>query len=106
MNIDPTMRRESLKPLIKNLDEAALGLDIRKTDEDQDLPRELPIGKLRRGGRRRAPDDRVGMITLTEVDGMLQWEEGTGVVSMAGRRLRRGCPKFRRRDPRGCLACC
>jgi hypothetical protein len=90
MNIDPTMRRESLKPLIKNLDEAASGLDIRKTDEDQDLPSELPIGKLRRGGRRRAPDDRVGMITLTEVDGMLEWEEGTGVVSMAGRRLRRG----------------
>ncbi|HWP44783.1 MAG TPA: hypothetical protein VNO14_16160 [Blastocatellia bacterium] len=90
MNIDPETRRESLKPLLENLDEAALGLDLRKTDEDQDLPHELPIGKLRRGGRRRPPYDRIGMITLTELDGILQWEEGTGVVSMAGRRLRRG----------------
>jgi hypothetical protein len=90
MNNEAEIRRESFKPILKNLDEAALGLGIHKTDEDQDLLREMPIGKLRRGGRRRMLDDRVGMITLTEVDGMLQWEEGTGVVSMAGRRMRRG----------------
>lgn len=90
MSIDPDMRRDSLKPLLKNLDEAALGLEVHRTDEDHDLPRELLIGKLRRGGRRRPPDDRISMLTLTEVDGMLQWEEGTGVVSMARRGLRRG----------------
>ena len=90
MKITPEIKRDSLKPLLKNLDEAAQALDIHRTDEDKDLPRELLIGKLRRGGRRRAPDDRISMITLTEYDGMLQWEEGTGVVSMAGRGLRRG----------------
>ena len=90
MNFDSEMKSDALKPLLKNLDEAALGLDIRRTDDDQDLPRELPIGKLRRGGRRHVSEDSVGMITLTEIDGMLQWEEGTGVVSMAGQRFRRG----------------
>ncbi len=90
MNNEAELRREMLKPLLKNLDEAAAGLDFRKTDDDQDLLSEMPIGQLRRGGGRRAPDDRIGMITLTEVDGMLQWEEGTGVMSMAGRRSRRG----------------
>lgn len=90
MKIDPEMRRDSLKLLLKNLDEATLGLELHRTDEDHDLPHELLIGKLRQGGRRRAPNDRISMITLTEVDGMLQWEEGTGVASIAGRGLRRG----------------
>jgi hypothetical protein len=90
MNIDIETKRESMKPLLKNLDDAALNLDIHRTDEDDDLPHELPIGKLRRGGRRRPQEDRVGIITLTEVDGMLQWEEGTGVVSTTSRPLRRG----------------
>ncbi|HEX7177916.1 MAG TPA: hypothetical protein VF240_21835 [Pyrinomonadaceae bacterium] len=83
------VRREQLRPLLENLDLAAKDLDIRRPDED--LPNELPISKLRRGGRRRPPDDSTEMITLTEEDGFLQWEEGAGVVMTGGRRgLRRG----------------
>lgn len=88
MNRDTADRCEQLKPLLDNLDEATRGLDIYKPEDA--LEGELLIKDLRRS-RRRSTEDTVGMITLTEVDGVLQWEEGTGVVSMApGRRARRG----------------
>jgi hypothetical protein len=90
MNATSERLRELRQPLLNNLNAAVSGLGIYRTDDDQDLPSEVPIGKLRRGSRRRTPDERIGMITLIEVDGVLQWEEGTGVVTLPGRRLRRG----------------
>jgi hypothetical protein len=88
MQVDDALKKhEQLKPLLDNLDTAMAGLDIYPPDKN--FANEVSISNLRRS-RRREVDDKVGMITLTNVDGVLQWEEGTGGLSMAGRRGRRG----------------
>lgn len=80
--------RESLKPFLEKLDAATAKLDIYQPDKS--LKDEVSIRNLRRRRGRTTVEDKIGMMTLTEVDGVLQWEEGAGVSSLAGRRARRG----------------
>lgn len=47
---------------------------------DHDFPQEKPIAQRRRAGRRRTSEpDEIGVMTLTETDGVLRWELGTGL---------------------------
>jgi pimeloyl-ACP methyl ester carboxylesterase len=75
------------KVLLDSLDQAVADLEIYQPAIAFDG--EPSIRNLRRG-RRRGLEDKIGMITLTEVDGVLHWEEGAGVIRAPGRRARRG----------------
>lgn len=87
MDADRIRDREELKQL---LDKATGNLGIYEPDKQPlGVMREPSIGDLRRS-RRRMLDDTIGMMTLTEDDGVLRWEEGAGVVGLPGRRARRG----------------
>lgn len=87
MDADRIKDREELKHL---LDKATGNLGIYEPDKQPaGVMKEPSIGDLRRS-RRRMLDDSIGMMTLTEDDGVLRWEEGAGVIGLPGRRARRG----------------
>lgn len=81
------------------LDKAVDGLEIHPPEDL--LPGEMRIGDLRRS-RLQGDDDHIQMLTLTEVNGVLTWEEGAGagdfvgtdMSALSGRRgfWRRGLP--------------
>jgi len=78
------------KDLDERLELAIEGLDV--VSAERPLADEMSIRDLRRS-RFQGADDKVGMLTLTNIDGLLVWEYGTGVASpidMAGRRRRGG----------------
>ena len=81
-------RQEEMKPFLDTMAAATVSLGIRGPEEK--LDHETPIGTLRRRRRPHVADDNVGMIALTEVDGVLEWEEGAGARTAVGRRSRRG----------------
>jgi pimeloyl-ACP methyl ester carboxylesterase len=98
------------KDLDQRLELAIDGLDV--VSAERPLAGEMSIRDLRRS-RFQGADDKIGMLTLTEVDDLLVWEYGTGVASpvdLAGRR-RLGSPaaapagtivkqlKFRKLEP-------
>jgi hypothetical protein len=56
---------------------------------DATLPGETPIRTLRRS-RVAEQDDKVGLATLVEVDGVWHWQEGMLTPGIPGRRARRG----------------
>lgn len=60
---------------------------------DKPLEGEEPIGKLRSARRRRGQDEKIGVMTLMETDGVLRWESHTSPAPSRrygpGRRLRR-----------------
>lgn len=63
---------------------------------EHDFPGETSIAQRRRAGRRRETiDDGVGVMTLTETDGVLRWELGTGLHDE-----RTPAHRLRRRGPR------
>jgi hypothetical protein len=67
--------------LRRTLDAAIKGLEVHPSEDS--LAAELTIRQLRRS-RYQSEDDRIGMLTLTEVDGLLVWEHGTGITAAAG----------------------
>jgi hypothetical protein len=76
----------SAERLQRQLAEAIDGLDVHPAEAV--LPGEPTISQLRRS-RYQGGDDTIGMLTLTEVDGLLVWEHGTGITSalaLPGRR--------------------
>jgi hypothetical protein len=73
--------------LLTNLKEATKELDMHSIDES--LEGELPIREMRRR-RKTVQDDQTQIITLSEVDGVLRWQEGFVQPLPPGRRSRRG----------------
>ncbi|MDY0110034.1 MAG: hypothetical protein RBT60_08880 [Candidatus Krumholzibacteria bacterium] len=66
-------------------DLAAEGREIGLHAASDALPGEASLRQLRRrAGSRRARDDRFSMLALTEVDGVLRWEEGGALARPAG----------------------
>ena len=83
----PERASERHRALVEELDVAARELGV--LSPEQAIEGELAIRDLRRK-RRRAAEDPLGMLTLTEVDGVLLWSEGAaGPPALAGRRRRR-----------------
>jgi hypothetical protein len=56
---------------------------------DDELPDETPVGRMRRF-KRAGREDKVGIVTLLDVDGVLLWEDGAVNVSNSMRRRRGG----------------
>jgi hypothetical protein len=81
-------RQEEMKPFLDTM--AAVTTPLGICGPEEKLADETPIGVLRRRRRPRVVDDNVAMMTLTEVDGVLQWEVGAGARAPVGRRSRRG----------------
>lgn len=83
--------RETLDAALKQLDEAADSLDLFKPGDAREVG--VPVVELRRRGRRPVVADSFGAISLIEEEGVLRWEEGMMMASLAGpggRRMRRG----------------
>ncbi|HEV7843372.1 MAG TPA: hypothetical protein VGO69_06725, partial [Pyrinomonadaceae bacterium] len=82
-------RQKMFGPLLDNLTKAINELDIYTPDVS--IPNEVPIAELRRN-RRYGMEDKLGMITLTASNGLLQWEEGVGVLAAPGAGSERRLP--------------
>jgi len=80
-------------PFLAELTRAAASLGILSPQER--LGRERPMQELRRG-RFREVEDPVGLISLTEKDGVLSWEEGFNPYFSGDGAMRKGI--FSRRD--------
>jgi pimeloyl-ACP methyl ester carboxylesterase len=81
MGVIEAARILSAEQVRADLRAAIEGLDIVPAEDR--LPQERTVHELRRS-RLQGADDTVGMLTLVRVDGILQWEEGTGVSSRIG----------------------
>jgi len=83
----PFGNRATQRRLVDQLNALASPLEIYPPEGT--FHNETLIRDLRRARRARG-EDAVGMIALTEVDGVLVWEEGPGTPRIGGRRALRG----------------
>jgi pimeloyl-ACP methyl ester carboxylesterase len=83
------MGHEGHDDLLNNLDRAVDGLELYLPGTEPSF-NETPVAQMRRH-RRPLDDNGAKTVTLTEVDGVLRWEEGPVI---AGRRARRGSRRF------------
>jgi pimeloyl-ACP methyl ester carboxylesterase len=80
--LDPQQQGSARRQdILRSLKEATEGLELYRPEASA-LPKSLVEGEseriqaLRRGRRLRPADDRVGMITLSEIDGVYVWHDG------------------------------
>ena len=88
-----TKRRGTHESLLRSLNAEAKKIEVYSYEDSPED--ETPIRELRRRRLRRV-EDPTTMLTLTEVDGVLQWNEGGASRAGGGRRRRRA-----RGGPRG-----
>ena len=91
VSLASTSARDRRKVLREKLRDLAAPLAIYPLDIK--LSQETPVRELRRGSRGFVPD-KVAMISLLDVDGVLRWVPGPGVSQAVGRR-RAGIPAVR-----------